>query len=289
MFYLILAGVLALVLVGGILFALFAGEYDRAGGVGTAIVAFLLLVAVTIGFSVTTVGARAVGIETAFGRYERTLSNGFHFKAPWASVEEFSTQIQPLDRENLPVGYEGGGNGDVDVTVRWTIDPEAAENLWKKYRTFDNVRDQLVSSTVNDSLRAVLGQYTPNEAKAGENLRPITQAVVNDLTTNLADDGIEIDSVSIKNIALDDATQRSISKTVTAAQDVERAKQEQERAKIDAETARIREQSGSLSRQSLVRYCLEVTNSWDVSKNGPLPATWNCLGNSTDVLVNSGR
>lgn len=64
------------------------------------------------------------------------------------------------------------------------------------------------------------------------------------------------------------------------------ARAEQERARIDNETAKLREQSGALSPAANQRFCLDIVNAWDVSKNGPLPATFNCgMGNSAGVLV----
>lgn len=285
MFFIVVAIILALVLVG----ALLVGVSGEPGGYGVAAFVAVVFVVFTLICSATTVGARSVGIQTAFGKYQSTLDSGLHWTSPWSSVEQFSTNIQPLDLdgkgESVSVSYKGGGSGDVNATVRWQIDAENAEKLWKKYRTFNNVRDQLVSSSAKDSFRVVLGEYTPTEARAGENLRPITEAVLNDLRNNLRDDGVKIDSISVKRVDLDAATQRSLERIVQANNDVERAKADQERAKIDAATAKLRETQGALSPQALVRLCLDVTNAWDVSKNGPLPATWNCVGNSAPVLV----
>lgn len=305
MLYFILAAVIAIVFIGGALTYVFGpgsktidnGRYGTKSvpgvkGPAAAIAAgsLAMLVLLTLLCSATTVGARSVGIQTAFGRYQDTLSSGFQFTAPWSSVEEFSTNIQPLDLEgkdnNVPLNFEGGGRGTLDATVRWRIDAPAAENLWKKYKTFDNVRDQLVRSSAKDSFRVIVGTYAPNEARAGENLRPITEAVQNDLASTLKDDGIVIDSISVKGISVDEATQRSLERVVTANNDIERAKAERERAKIDAETASLRQKGGSLTGPALARYCLEVMNNWDVAKNGNLPATFNCLGsNPANVLV----
>lgn len=259
-----------------------------------AAVPFVILVILTVAFSATTVSPRAIGIQTGFGKYQDTLDAGFHWTAPWSSVEEFPTQVQFLElnsandggKGGVEVNYKGGGKGTVDATVRWRIDEKNAEDLWRKYRDFDKVRDQLVLSSARDSVRVAVGAYAPNDARAGENLRKITAAVQEDLAKTLADDGVRIDSVSTTGVFLDDATQKSIERVIAAQNDVERAKADKARAEIDAQTAKIREQSGSLSAGSLQRYCLEVTNSWDQGKNGALPATWNCLGQgTTPVLV----
>lgn len=255
-----------------------------AGSVG-------VFVLITLLFSATTVSPRSVGIQTAFGKYHGTLQPGLQWTAPWASVEEFSTQVQYLalngdNKNSVDVNYQGGGKGNVDAVVRWRIDAVNAEALWRKYRTFENVRDQLVLSATKDSVRVVVGAYKPNDARAGENLRKITDAIQTDLQSSLKDDGVTIDSVSATGIFLDANTQQSLERVIAANNEVEKAKADQERAKIENATAKLREQSGALSKQALERYCYDVTNNWDVAKNGPLPATWNCAGGgNTPVIV----
>lgn len=288
--YFVFLVILLIVLVGSVI-AVFVDKSEGgsgAGGVGAGAATIVLLVILTLVFSATTVGARSVGVQTAFGQYKGTLSSGFHWTAPWANVEEFSTRIQPLDldgNEGVNVNFQGGGQGKIDSTVRWYIDTNNAEKLWQKYKTFDNVRDQLVKSAAKDSFRVVIGKYSPNDARSGENLRPITELVKNDLDKTLASYGVKVDSISVKGISLDQATQKSLEKVVVANNDIERAKSEQERARIDAETAKIRQQAGVLSGPALVRYCLEVTNAWDNGKNGALPAGWNCFSPSTLVAA----
>jgi regulator of protease activity HflC (stomatin/prohibitin superfamily) len=300
MLYLVLASILVVaVLIGAGLYLANRkkdfGSYDAnlrlvGGGIaGAAIVALLLT---TFFMSLTKVDARAVGIQTSFGKYQDTLDNGLQLTAPWSETEQFSTQVQYLDlddtdggSDSVSVTFKGGGGGQVSLTPRWRIDEAGAENLWKKYRTFDKVRDQLVNSSAKDSVRVVVSKYTPNEARDGENLRPIADAIQADLATSLKDDGVIIDSISIKKIQLDSRSQASLDKIVEANNNVERAKAEQERAKIDAETVKIREKSGSLSPQANERYCLEMMNNWDVKKNGHLPAGFTCGGAGSPFVV----
>jgi regulator of protease activity HflC (stomatin/prohibitin superfamily) len=289
--YLIIATLLAIAAAGAFAVGRVATDYEgnkmpAFKWTGWGLIAVLVLT--TVGMSVTVVGARSVGIQTAFGKYSDTLSNGLQVTAPWSSVEEFSTQVQYLDLDGeqaVPVTFKGGGGGQVNVTPRWRIDPDGAENLWKKYRTFDAVRDKLVNSSAKDAVRIVASKYTPNEARSGENLRAVAEGVKKQLADDLSRDGITIDSISVKGITLDARSQASLDKIVTANNDIERAKAEQLRAKIDADTAKIREQGGSLKPEALTRYCLEVVNNWDVDKNGPLPAGFSCTGNPAPFTV----
>jgi regulator of protease activity HflC (stomatin/prohibitin superfamily) len=274
----------------------------RTWAFGTAGVLSALFLVFTFFMSMETVGARSVGIQTAFGKYQDTLDPGFQLIAPWSNVEEFSTQIQPLTIR-VPVTFAGepvpnedgtvsdtnnsvgGGNGSASAKVRWFIDADNAEFLWKKYRSFDNVTENLVLSSSQESLRIVVGGYTPTEAKAGSKLREITNGVKADLAQTLKDDGIKIDSVSGTNVNPDETTQASINKTVVANQDIVTALARERRSIIDGRTVANQQRTGALTDQALVRYCLDVVNSWNARKNGPLPAGFSCVGSSNPFVV----
>jgi regulator of protease activity HflC (stomatin/prohibitin superfamily) len=246
-----------------------------------------VFVVVAIFSCFATVSARSVGVGTAFGKFTQTYSPGITFKAPWESIEEFSTQIQTVEQK-VPVSYAGGGGGDINTKVRYTVDAAKVQALWAKYKTFEKVQQDLVNASVLDSVSTVAGGYSPTEARDGKNRRPIAAKILSDLNSVVADDGIKLDSVSVTDVNLNAQSQASIDANVKAAADVEKAKTEQERATIDAATAKIREQQGALTGPALQRYCLEVTNSWDVKKNGSLPATWNCFAPvAADVLVSA--
>lgn len=248
----------------------------------TAVLALILSLFVCI----ATVSARSVGVGTAFGKYTQTYSPGITIKGPWESIEEFSTQIQSSE-EKVPVSYAGGGGGDITVKVRYLVDANKVQALWAKYKTFERVQTELVAASVRDSVSTVAGGYSPTEARDGTNRRSIAAKIQKDLNTVLSDDGIKLDSVSVVDVNLNAQSQSSIDANVKASADVEKAKTEQERAKIDAETARLRETKGALTPPALQRYCLEITNSWDAKKNGPLPATWSCISQSSDVIVSA--
>lgn len=292
MTYLVFAILLLLVVVVGAIVAAVnrKGSDGRIGGFVTVGISLFLLLLITFIASINTVGARSVGVETAFGRYDGTLRNGFHLTAPWVSVEQFSTRVQYLHLvkdEAVNVTYSGGGSGQVIATVRWRITDAGAKNLWTRYRSFDNVRDNLVTQQARDSYRVVMGQYVPADAIAGRNLRTIDGKVKADLDQQLSADGIIIDSVSTQHVALDANAQQGLNQIVKANADIQRAQVEQQRAIIDAKTAEIRQKAGSLSEANLQRYCLEIVNSWDVKKNGELPATFNCnfSGGSGSVVI----
>lgn len=307
MFYLILVGIVGLVAVSLLLLSFNAPKEPDRNEIGRSSFRFgvgvclALLVVFTVLFSMTIVHARNVGIITSFGKESGPVdaqgnhlpkNPGIGWTMPWEAKEEFPTNVQYLVLDNsdkadgtTKVSYKGGGNGEVDSTIRWTLDPTKAVDLWRKYREFNKVTDQLVKASARTSLGVVIGAYPPNEARSGEKRREITDLVTADLNKTLESNGIRVDSVSITDVRLDGKTQGSIEALIKANADLQRATIDQQRATIEAQTAKIRQQSGSLSVGALQRYCLEVTNAWDNSKNGALPATWSCLGGQTAPVI----
>lgn len=284
MFFWILISFIALVFVVAAIGAIFT---RGAGAIAAAVAALVVGAIVTTLFSITTVDARAVGIQTSFGRYTNTLENGLQLTAPWSSVEEFSTLNQTLKLNgdsSVPVSFSGGSAGSADVTIRWATTAEGAEEQWKQYRTFDNVRDQLVEPESRNAFRTEFSNYTPVEAIDGTTLNTITKNVDDALTATLKKSGVHVVSVQVTNVKLGERAQTALDRIVQANADTERATSEQARAVIEAETARIRQQSQTP--EALQRYCLEVLNSWDVEKNGNPPTMLNCgLGGTAPVIV----
>lgn len=308
MFYLILAGIIGLVVVLLLLLSFNAPREPQRDEIGRgsfrawAGAGVVVLVIVTVLFAMTIVHARNVGIITSFGKEAGPVdAQGNHLPKgpgigwtwPWEAKEEFPTNVQYLVMDNsdkadgtTKVSYKGGGNGEVDSTIRWTLDPTKAVDLWRKYREFDKVTDQLVKASARTSLGVVVGAYPPNEARSGEKRREITDAVTADLNKTLDSNGIRVDSVSITDVRLDGKTQGSIEALIKANADLQRATIDQQRATIEAQTAKIRQNSGSLSPAALQRYCLEIANSWNVVTNGKMPETYNCgLGGTSPVIV----
>lgn len=255
------------------------------------------LVAVVLGITLimssTTIGARSVGVETRFGKYVSTQQSGHHWLNPFSTVEEFSTLTQNLhldgskDDNHGPktaVAFNGGAAGSVEVTVRWRITDDGVGKLWHDYKTFENVRDNLVTADAQNSIRTQFSNYTPVDAIDGNNLNKIMKAIQGDLGDKLKNYGVTVDSIQVTNVALGQQAQASLDRIVQANADVQRAQAEQQRATIEAQTAQIRQQT--LTPEAITRYCLEVANAWDAGKNGPLPATFNCgLGGSATTLI----
>ena len=114
--------------------------------------------------AITIVSTRNIGVVTTFGRPSGTLSNGLHFKAPWQSVTEMNGTIQIDNHTGEAATTVRLGNNStacVDNSVRWRIQPAAADELFLDYRDFENVRDNLVIRELRAALNEVFADFDP--------------------------------------------------------------------------------------------------------------------------------
>lgn len=284
-------GLVALVALGAVFTV---QREDRGIAIGAAAFCGAVFAAVWIFTSIVSIPARTVGIVTSFGKPVGTLTPGMHWTAPWQSVTEFPTSNQVLDLDatndgpNVAVKFAGGGSGWANVNITWQVESdERAVKLWENWREFERVTQNVVNPRGQSAVVETFGAYAPEEAVDGTKLQDLNREIKDTLQHKLGASGITVVSVDIKRVDLSKEIQERVDRQVQAAADVRRARIEQDKARIENETNKIRQQS--LTPEALVRYCMDVANNWDVTKNGHLPANWNCLGGEELPLVRGIR
>src|SRR4051812_27512817 len=113
--------------------ALSKNAASRTRSLRIAVVTGVLAILVVIFSSTTIVSARNVGVVTTFGRPSGTLGNGLHVIAPWQKVTEMDGTIQ-IDNHTgemaTTVRLGNNSTANVDNSVRWRIQPAAADELY---------------------------------------------------------------------------------------------------------------------------------------------------------------
>ena len=242
-----------------------------------AVVAGGLALFVLILGSTTIVSTRNIGVVTTFGRPGSTLNNGLHWKAPWQSVTEMNGTIQ-IDNHTgeyaTTVRLGNNSTAHVDNSVRWRIQPAAADELFLDYRDFENVRDNLVTRELRAALNEVFADFDPlaPENTEGTNVQALGDKVAEKLRSKVGDQ-IEILNVIVPLVNYDEATQDRIN-----ALNVEKANTRvaEQRAKTAAAEARANEiLAGSVSNDPnvLVSKCLDAAREANISPLGCWPNT----------------
>lgn len=210
----------------------------------TAIGFGILTLVFIISASVNIVGTRQVGIVTSFGKPTgETLSNGLHIKAPWVTVNEMDAAIQNDvfngDRR-IQVRLGNDSVALADANIRWQIVQDQADELFQQYKTFDNVRSNLIERNLRTALNEAFTSYDPlvDDTDGKNNLTAVTQNALK-LLQEKAGNQVQILDLSVPVIDFDDKTEERINSINQARAETTQAIQQKQTASERAEAARI--------------------------------------------------
>jgi regulator of protease activity HflC (stomatin/prohibitin superfamily) len=236
----------------------------------------LALLAIILG-STTVVSPRNVGVVTTFGRPSGTLSNGLHLKAPWQSVTEMNGTIQIDNHTGESATTVRVGNNStayVDNSVRWRIQPAAADELFLDYRDFDNVRDNLVTRELRAALNEVFADFDPLNPENSDGAS--VQALGDEVAVKLRDkvgNQIEIINVIVPLVNYDQATQDRINALNVEKANTRIAEQRAKTAEAEAKANEILSKSVSNDPNVLVSKCLDAVRESGLSPLGCWPGS----------------
>jgi len=249
----------------------------RTRALRIAAVAGGLAIFVLILGSTTIVSTRNIGVVTTFGRPGATLSNGLHIKAPWQSVTEMNGTIQ-IDNHTgeaaTTVRLGNNSTANVDNSVRWRIQPAAADELFLDYREFDNVRDNLVTRELKAALNEVFSDFDPlaPENSEGANVQALGDQVAEKLRTKVGGQ-IEIINVIVPLVNYDQATQDRINALNVEKANTRIAEQRAKTAEAEARANGILAASVTNDPNVLVSKCLDAAREAHISPLGCWPNT----------------
>lgn len=235
----------------------------KTGAVLTIIIALI----VTLFASSTIVPPRTVGVKVALGKPVGSVGNGFHFKAPWTSVEKMDASIQNdvYNGDNtITVRLGNNTEAEADASIRWQLKQDNIEQLFLDYKTFDNIRANLVTRNFRAAMNEAFASYDPlatvesaNNSDADKDLPGIAEKVKDKLQDKLGDD-IIIHEVTIPLVNFDEATQSRINELQAETARTRIANQKQETADAEAKANKILEDS--VTPEVLSSKCLDIAD-----------------------------
>jgi regulator of protease activity HflC (stomatin/prohibitin superfamily) len=252
-------------------------DVSRTVSLRIAVISVGLLVFVLILGSTTIVSTRNIGVVTTFGRPGGTLTNGLHVKAPWQSVTEMNGTIQIDNHTGEAATTVRLGNNStafVENSVRWRIQPAAADELFLDYRDFDNVRDNLVTRELRAALNEVFADFDPlsPENSDGANVQALGDKVAEKLRAKVGGQ-IEIINVIVPLVNYDQATQDRINALNVEKANTRVAEQRAKTAAAEAKANEILAASVSNDPNVLVSKCLDAAREAHISPLGCWPNT----------------
>ena len=247
---------------------------------------FLIMLAIS---ATTVVPTRDVGIVTTFGRPTGEIGNGFHLIAPWQSVTTMdgAIQLQAFTGNSyddhgaaIPVRLANNSMAYVNVNINWRIDPKAAPQLFLDYRTFTNIRENLVDKQLQVAASHVFGTFNPQTQSQGADLAALAGEVKKQVQTAVGD-RIEIQQVFIPAIFYDQATQSRLDAYNQKVQETKNAQQDVQTAEQNRIAAQARANQAPPDLRIAIFNCLN-----DQVKAGRDPAgCWGQIGSNGQALI----
>ncbi|MFJ1707201.1 prohibitin family protein [Kitasatospora sp. NPDC088346] len=229
------------------------------------------LVGLLLGLSTFTyvVEPYEVAVPTSLGSVGGTWQPGLHLKSPLTDVTTFSTRPSDLNltgNDTVEVRSSEGGVLYVDLTVKWSIDPEHTQALYRLSGSSENVQQRLVYPDTREIVRNVFAKHTSVEGYASQ--REVINAEMGRLITErMAPRGIVVNGVNLRNVKPSDVLQKAIDQKIQQDQATEQAAAAVLTAKAQAEQRRIEAEStaqansliaNSLTDKILMSQCIEA-------------------------------
>jgi regulator of protease activity HflC (stomatin/prohibitin superfamily) len=194
--------------------------------------------------SVAFVPANTVGIKwSAFGgTSETTLNEGVTFKIPFADkIYMIPTTVQERTVKNVSVQTKDAQFIKMEVNVKFNVSKSNAFKVYKRYGDIDSMKQNIIGNYAQKSVETIVTQYNVIEV-LGEKKNEVYTRATADLKEKLANEGVELTSLTIKDMDAGKEIEEAISKEAVAKKAVETAKQEKEKAQIVAEKKKIEAQ-----------------------------------------------
>ncbi|HXY49037.1 MAG TPA: prohibitin family protein [Terriglobales bacterium] len=218
------------------------GKVIEAGGnpllklVGLGIAAFLGVI--LLFGCITKVRTGHVGVLTLFGRVTgEVLPEGMHLINPLKTNNEMSIQTQTI-KESAAVPSSEGLVLNLDTSLIYHLNPEKAAEVFQKIGP--NYETVVIEPMLRAAIRESTASHTANALYTGEREMVATQ-ISEQLTAQLSQRGLTVESVLLRDIQLPQTLKASIEAKQQAEQEalamnfrLQKEKQEAERKRIEA-------------------------------------------------------
>lgn len=226
---------------------LYKDEYGDIAGWKPEKKCFLSLIPLSmwvLTLSIAFVPANTVGVKwSAFGgTSETTLNEGVTLKIPFADkIYIIPTTVQERTVKNVSVQTKDAQFIKMEVNVKFNVSKSNAFKVYKRYGDIDSMKQNIIGNYAQKSVETVVTQYNVIEV-LGEKKNEVYTRATADLKEKLAKEGVELTSLTIKDMDAGKEIEEAISKEAVAKKAVETAKQEKEKAQIVAEKKKIEAQ-----------------------------------------------
>jgi len=182
------------------------------------------------------VPANNVGIQYSpfSGVSDETLPEGIHFKNPLDTVYMLSTEVQTQSLNDLSGQTKDAQYLLIEVDIKYRVDNDNAFEIFKQFRTLENMNRSLIAPTVQRSIESVTTKYNVIDI-LGELRNEVYTQIEKDLQARFASNGVSFYSITFTDTDAGAAIESAIQAEAVAKKAVETAEQERLRSEIEAQ------------------------------------------------------
>lgn len=253
------------------------------------IIGVIILIAITLFASITTVPTGYVGVKTRFGQVQNdTIQEGLNFKLP------FIEKIIKIDckTQKIEYGMEASSKdlqkiSNIKIAVNYSVDKQKANVLYREIG--QDFKSVIIEPAIYETMKSAIANYTAEELVTKR--QEVSNTAQETLTNRLKDKGINITSLSMTDLSFSAEFDQAIEKKQVVEQQTQQAKYELEKARVEnekkienakAEAEVMKQQNQEITDKTLELKRLEVQQSLINKWNGQLPST--TLGENIPML-----
>ena len=242
-----------------------------AGWLLAAVGGFILLTS-----SVVVIDAGQVGVRHAFGEVDpKPLYPGVRFVTPWSSVERFSTREEQFPRtgaesEQISALSSEQMGMQVDVAVRWQIDPSQAPHIFTELGSQEQIQN-VVLNAIRNGVRDGMVQYSINDISKRNVIAGTMGAEVDSALVTQPRTGGEpfriatVTAFFLRDLQPPQQVVQAINAKIAQEQQIATERHRVEVARLQAEQQRLLNQT--LTPEALTKQYLEVLHDLRTSQN----------------------
>ena len=217
-----------------------------------------------------------VGVRHAFGVVDETpLMSGIRFVPPWSSVERYSIRQEQYPEagdqiEAIPALSSEQMGMQVDVGIRWQLDPQQAPKIFKEIGDMAQIHSA-VRNAIREGVRDGMAQFSINDISNRSRIATVMEQMVDSaLVTRPRAGGGDFRIAQVTNFSLRDLQPpqqvvAAINNKIAQEQQVQTERHGVEVARLQAEQQRLLNQT--LTAEALTKQYLDVLNAMRTSNN----------------------
>ncbi len=122
-----------------------------------------IVAGLTVYSSFFTVAEGHVGIVTRWSKAIYQTGPGIHFKIPYVDGVEHMEVRQRKNTEKLAAGTANLLPATATVSINWTVNPEAALDIYKRYGSLNQFEDRILDPKLRQAAKAAISKFEAAE------------------------------------------------------------------------------------------------------------------------------